>query len=158
MITGGISDSSTLLKTGSMAPFFRCVKVDGSIFDTGSLSGKVIMINFFATWCPPCRQELPALQEKIWVKYRDNSDFALLVLGREHENKDIAEWSVKKGYTLPFGADPRREIYNLFASQYIPRNVIIDRDGKIFFQNRGYADEEFNLILALLSEKLDNLK
>jgi peroxiredoxin len=154
MITNAQTDTTTLINTGDYAPYFKCTLTNGKIFDLNEAKGKVIMINFFATWCPPCNTELPVLQKEIWEKHKNNKDFVLLVLGREHTDKELLDFAGKKGLKLPFGSDKDRKIYSLFATQYIPRNVIIDRDGKVIFQNRGYAEEEFKQIEILLDDKL----
>ena len=104
------------------------------------------MVNFFATWCGPCNQELPVLQAKVWEKYKNNPDFALIVLGREHSEQEVKDFVKKKNFTMPFAPDPDRGIFKLYASQNIPRNVIIGKDGKIIFQNIGYTKEEFDKI------------
>jgi peroxiredoxin len=147
-------DTSTLLKTGDTAPVFSCTTIDGKVFDLSQARGKIVMVNFFATWCGPCNQELPVLQETIWNKFRNDPHFALIILGREHTEKEVKDFVSKKGFTMPFAPDPGRKIYSLYATQNIPRNVIIDRDGKILFQNIGFTKEEFKTIENLIKDKL----
>jgi len=154
MLTDAQTDTTTLLKNGDMVPFFTCRTIDGKVIDIGKLRGKIIMINFFATWCPPCNLELPALQSGIWDKYKNNPSFVLIILGREHNEKEVADYVKSKNFTMPFAPDPDRSIYKLFATQYIPRNVIIDRDGRIIFQNRGYSKEDFEELEKLIAVKL----
>ncbi|MBS0011552.1 MAG: redoxin domain-containing protein, partial [Bacteroidales bacterium] len=74
---------STLTRVGQEAPAFSCTTVEGDLVDTKAMKGKVIWINFFATWCPPCKKELPALEKNVMDRYGDNPDFVLVVLGRE---------------------------------------------------------------------------
>jgi peroxiredoxin len=150
----GQDDPSTYLKTGDSAPVFTCKTIDGKEFDLAKARGKIVMINFFATWCGPCNQELPVLQETIWEKYRNNPDFALVILGREHTEQEVSNFVKKHKFTMPFAPDPGREIFKLYASQNIPRNVIVGKDGKILFQNIGFSKEEFNKIEILLSENI----
>lgn len=154
MITDAQTDSTTLTKVGEKAPAFSCRTIDGKTFDMAKLQGKVIMINFFATWCPPCNQELPVLQNNIWNRYKTNADFVLLVVGREHNETEVGDFAGIKNFSMPFVADPERKIYDLYASKYIPRIVLIGKDGKIIFQNRGYTKEEFEEIEKLIAEKL----
>jgi peroxiredoxin len=148
-------DEATINKTGDMAPAFSCTTLDGNTFDLAKTRGKIVMINFFATWCGPCNQELPVLQKEIWEKYKNNPSFVLVVIGREHSEKDIADFAAKKGLSLPFAPDPKKEIYSLYAKQSIPRNIIIDRDGKILLQVVGYDEESFKKITDLLSIELE---
>jgi peroxiredoxin len=147
-------DKTTLVKTGDAAPTFVCRTIDGKTIDISKLRGKIIMINFFATWCPPCNLELPVLQKNIWERYKSNSDFVLIILGREHNEKEVTDFVNAKKFTMPFAPDPKREIFKLYASQSIPRNVIIGSDGKIIFQSIGYTAEEFKKIEELLAASL----
>ena len=157
MITDAQTDPTTVTKTGDKAPDFSCKTIDGQTINLSGLQGKVVLLNFFAVWCPPCNQELPVLQSNIWNKYKNNKDFALIVAGREHSEKDINDFARAKNFTMPFVADPEREIYELYASKYIPRNVLIGKDGKIIFQNRGYTKEEFAEIEKLIAENLKHI-
>jgi peroxiredoxin len=150
----GQDDPSTLLKTGDMAPQFTCKTIDGQEFDLAKAKGKVVMINFFATWCGPCNQELPVLQENIWKLYRNNPGFSLIIIGREHSEQEVKEFVTKHKFTMPFAPDQERKIFSLYASQNIPRNIIVGKDGKIMFQNIGFTKEEFSKIEKLLAEKL----
>jgi peroxiredoxin len=147
-------DASTLLKTGDVAPVFTCKTVDGKLFDLSKCRGKIVMINFFATWCGPCNQELPVLQETIWEKYRNNPDFVLIILGREHTVQEVRDFVNKHKFTMPFAPDSARAVFKQYASQNIPRNVIVGKDGRIVFQNIGFTREEFAKIENLISEKL----
>ena len=137
------ADTTTFTRTGEPAPEFTCRTIEGKTIDINKLHGKVIWINFFATWCPPCNQELPVLQKEIWDKYKNRTDFVLVIIGREHTDKQLEEYVDKKHFTMPFAPDPSRKIFSLYASQNIPRNVIIGRDGKIVFQSTGYTPEDF---------------
>ncbi len=148
------TDTTTLTKVGDKAPVFSCTTIDGKTVDISKMQGKIIMINFFATWCGPCMLELPVLQKNIWDKYKDNKNFALLILGREHTEKEVSDFVKLKKFTMPFAPDPKRAVFSLYATQSIPRNVIIGKDGKIIFQSMGYTPEEFKKIEDLLAEKL----
>ena len=150
----GQKDTTTFTKVGDKVPQFTCKTIDGKTIELSKLKGKIIMINFFATWCSPCNLELPVLQKDIWDKYKNNPNFVLIILGREHSEKEVQDFVTNKGFTMPFAPDPKREIFKLFASQSIPRNVIIGKDGKIIFQSMGYTAEEFKKIENFLEEKL----
>lgn len=148
-------DPSSLVSIGDQAPTFTCTTIDGKTIDISKLKGRIIMINFFATWCPPCNAELPELQKDIWEPYRDRSDFVLLIVGREHTQAEVEAFVEKKKFTMPFVPDPNREIFKLYATQNIPRNVVIGKDGKILFQNIGYSKEEFGKLKDLLAKELN---
>jgi peroxiredoxin len=153
-VMNGQADPATLTKVGDKAPLFTCKTLDGKTIDISKLQGKIIMINFFATWCPPCNLELPVLQKNIWNKYKDNKDFVLVILGREQDEKVVGDFVAAKKFTMPFAPDPERKVFSLYATQTIPRNVIIGKDGRIIYQNSGYTQEEFRKIEQLLAGKL----
>lgn len=134
-------------KVGDVAPAFKALTIDGKTINTTDLKGKVIWVNFFATWCPPCRKELPALQAQVYNKYKDNPDFVLVVLGREHNADELKKFAEENKYVLPFAPDVERKIFSLYAEQSIPRNVIIDKEGKISLQSIGYTEEDFAAII-----------
>jgi len=153
-ITSAQSDTTTITRVGDRAPAFTCRTIDGKTIDISKLQGKIVMINFFATWCGPCLQELPVLQNNIWDKYKTNDNFQLIILGRQHTEAEVRKFVDSRKFTMPFAPDPERKIYSLYATQFIPRNVIIGKDGRIIFQSMGYTPEEFKKIEDLLTEQL----
>ena len=153
-IAAAQTDTTTLTRVGDKAPVFTCKTIDGKTIDLSKMQGKIVMINFFATWCGPCNIELPVLQKNIWDKYKDNRNFELIILGRQHNETEVRNFVNKKKLTMPFAPDQNREVYGLYATQFIPRNVIIGKDGRIIFQSMGYTPEEFRKIEELLAEKL----
>jgi peroxiredoxin len=148
------NDSTSLTRIGDKAPVFTCRTIDGKSVDISKLKGKIVMINFFATWCGPCNLELPVLQKNIWSKYKDKPDFALIIVGREHSEQEVRDFVTKKNFTMPFAPDPDREIFKLYATQNIPRNVIIGKDGRIIFQNMGYSEEDFKKLEVFLAARM----
>ena len=148
------ADTTTITSVGDKAPVFVCRTIDGKTIDISKLQGKIIMINFFATWCGPCMKELPVLQKNIWDKYKNNENFRLIILGREHSETEVKKFVGGKKFTMPFAPDPERKIYSLYATQFIPRNIIIGKDGRIIFQSMGYTPEEFKKIEDLLAKQL----
>ena len=153
-IAAAQSDTTTLTRIGDKAPVFTCKTIDGKTIDLSKLQGKIVMINFFATWCGPCNLELPVLQKNIWDKYKNKDNFQLIILGRQHNESEVSNFVKSKKFTMPFAPDPERKIYGLYATQFIPRNVIIGKDGRVIFQSMGYTPEEFKKIEDLLAEKL----
>jgi peroxiredoxin len=153
-ITTAQTDPTTLTKVGDKAPEFTCKTISGKTINISKLKGKIVMINFFATWCGPCNLELPLLQKNIWDKYKNRGDFVLIILGREHSETEVRTFVENKKFTMPFAPDPNREVFKLYAVNSIPRNIIIGKDGRIIFQNMGYSEKEFKKIEILLAEKL----
>ncbi|ANH81503.1 hypothetical protein A8C56_11410 [Niabella ginsenosidivorans] len=140
---------------GAPVPGFRFLpKGQADSVSIHAYEGKVVLINFFATWCGPCRAELPRVQKEIWEVYKNNPDFALFVFGREETKEKLDSFVKRTAFTFPVLADPERKIFSQFADQFIPRNVVIDKDGKIIYQSIGYDNEEFEKLLSVLKEHL----
>lgn len=142
-----------IVLTGQKAPDFT-LKTANPKIKLSDLKGKVVLINFFATWCGPCRQELPEVQTKIWNKYKNHPAFSLLIIAREQTMKEVNDFKVKNKFTMPFYADTDRSIYSLYAKQYIPRNYLIDKNGVVVYQSMGYTEEDFAKLLAALEKAI----
>ncbi|GMV90959.1 MAG: hypothetical protein AMXMBFR82_07370 [Candidatus Hydrogenedentota bacterium] len=143
------NDGSTLTKVGDPAPDFEFTTLDGVKITSESTKGKVVLLNFFATWCGPCRTELPHLA----TAYRDlkeDDGVVVLSVGREHSKKELMEFAKEEKLDLPFAPDPERKMYNKFATQWIPRNYVIGPDGVIAMQEIGFDEKEFRAMLDLV--------
>lgn len=151
-------DKFTLVKEGGHAPDFSITMENGETKKLADLKGKVVWINFFATWCGPCRKELPHLQKEVYEKFKDNNNFELMVIGREHDWATVNKFKTDNKFVLPFYPDETREIFSKYAKQNIPRNFIIDKEGNIAVVSTGFNEKEFNEIIekvvVLLKEEL----
>jgi peroxiredoxin len=143
----------TLANIGDRIPDFECSTVEGSPFHTVDLRGKVIVLNFFATWCGPCQSELPHLQA-IWDEFGSDGDFRMLVVGR-HESDDVVKaFQHEHGFTFPVASDPDASVCNKFASQYIPRTYLISRQGAIIYEWTGSYEADVSKLTKLLGKEL----
>jgi len=147
------SDSTTLVKVGDPAPDFSVALFDGSHLTLSELRGKVVLLNFWATWCPPCRQELTRVQKDLIDRFAGR-DFLFLPVSRGEKRSDVAAFREKTGYTFPMGLDSTRTIYDRYATNFIPRNYLIDRDGRIITATIGYSPEEFDELIAAIERTL----
>jgi peroxiredoxin len=146
-------DTANLLKVGSDMPEFSLMSMDGKTVTSDDLYGKVVLINFFATWCPPCNQELPLLEKDIWAKYKDNKDFVLLIVDREESALVVKTWLDKKKFTMPFYLDQVKDVYGKFAIRFIPRNYLFDKESRLVLQSMGFRKDEYEV----LKKQVDNL-
>ena len=147
-------DEFTMAKQGETAPDFTFETASGKTMKLSDLKGKVVWINFFATWCPPCRKELPHLQKEVYDKYADNDDFVLIILGREHNWDEINKFKTEQGFSMPFYPDPERKVFSVYAKQNIPRNFIIDKEGKIAVSSIGFNEKDFEKIKEQVADLL----
>ncbi|MET0571304.1 MAG: TlpA disulfide reductase family protein [Pedobacter agri] len=148
------ADDGTITKIGDTIPSFKFEIEKGRTVDIANYKGKLILINLFATWCPPCNKELPQVQTQIWEKHKNNSNFAFFVFGREEGWEKLIPYKSKKGFTFPILPDLDRSIFSKFAKQSIPRNILIDQNGKIIYQSIGYEQKEFDALVKLITDKL----
>ena len=144
---------TVLVDVGDAAPGFELVTLDGTIFNLEAQRGKVVLVNFFATWCPPCREELPHLEKEIWQRF-DPEKFSLIVVGREEGDDVIGPFVEKNGYSLPFAGDPDKAAYDRYASRFIPRNFVIGPDGTVLYQSQGFERPDFDRMIEVIEEAL----
>ena len=145
-------DLYSLVKTGAKVPGFNVKTIDGKAVDIDKLKGKVVLINFFATWCSPCMEEMPNI-EKLRVRFPD-SDFVILSIGREHKLAELQLFNQSKEFTFNIAADPERKIYELFAEKMIPRNYVIDKNGTICYQYTGFNHAQFASMVSVIESKI----
>lgn len=149
------TESTTLVKAGDTAPDFTVELFDGSQVTLSSLRGKVVLLNFWATWCPPCRQELTRVQEDIIDRFA-GKPFVFLPVSRGEKRETVAAFREKTGYTFLMGLDSARTVYDRYASNYIPRNFLIDKEGKVVLATVGYDDGEFDDLIRTIEKTLEN--
>ena len=148
------TESTTLVKAGEKAPDFTVEMFDGGKTSLAELKGKVVLLNFWATWCPPCRQELARVQKDIVDRFAGRN-FVFLPVSRGEKREDVAAFREKNGCTFPMGLDPSQTTYDLYASNYIPRNFLIDADGKVVSASVGYDPEEFDQLIKTIEKILE---
>lgn len=148
-------DASTIAKEGMEAPDFTVEMFDGENVRLSDLRGKVVLVNFWATWCPPCREELTRVQADIIDRFA-GKDFVFLPISRGEEKQTVAAFRKRMGYTFPMGLDPDQKIFRRYAKNYIPRNFLVGPDGKIVLASIGYDKAEFEHLIKTIEKTLDN--
>ena len=147
-------EQATLIKDGMVAPDFEVEMFDGSKVKLADLKGKVVLLNFWATWCPPCRAELTRVEKDIIEKFK-GEPFVFLPVSRGEKKETVAAFREKMGYTFPMGLDTDGRVYAEYAQTYIPRNFLIDKSGKVVKASVGYDEAEFAELVKLIEKQLN---
>ena len=122
--------------TQASAPDFTLRTLNGPNLRLAEQRGRVVMVNFWATWCGPCRQEMPHLN-RLYEKYRA-SGFVLLGVNVDDDTRNAAELATKLGLKFPVLLDTDKGVSKLYDLSTMPSTVLIDRDGKVRYVHRGY--------------------
>ncbi len=141
-------------KVGQQMPSFSVTTLDGTQLKIADLKGKVVIVNFWATWCPPCLVEMPRLEKEVWRKYKTSTDFVMIAIAREQSEQEIAGFKKENSFSFPMAADPKREAYRLFGSGGIPRSYVVGTDGQILYQSVGYNPAEFDQMKKVVEKEL----
>ena len=125
-----------VIAPASAAPDFTLRAMTGPNMRLQEQRGRVVMINFWATWCGPCRQEMPKLN-KIYQKYGE-SGFVLMSVNVDDDIRNAADVAAKLGVSFPVLWDTDKKVSKLYDLSTMPSTVLIDRDGKVRYVHRGY--------------------
>jgi len=144
---------STLLNVDDNLPSFIVKGLNGKDLSSIDLKGKVALINFWATWCGPCKREMPFIQKDIYEAIKD-SNFVLAAISRGEETDIVKKFIDINKYTFPIYLDKETTVYKLFASKYIPRNFVIGKDGKVKWSSVGFKEVEFEEMINVIKSEL----
>jgi peroxiredoxin len=148
------ADTAAHTRVGDRMPALSLQETSGKTFTLADDSGKVVVVSFWATWCPPCQEEMPRLEKEIWQKYK-SSEFDMVGIAREETRKTVALFQKRHpAYTFPLAYDPQRTTYALFADSGIPRNYVVDRHGIIVYQSLGYLPEDIRALDRAIQQAL----
>lgn len=155
-------DDELFLKAGiqvvknKKAPNFCLKDLNGKMIELKSFNGNVIFLTFWATWCGPCKKEMPSF-EALYQKFK-NKNFSFFAISVDYENPNsVAEFIRKHGYSFPVLVDPKNNTIDLFEIRGIPTTIIIDKKGMIIGRAVGQRDwskpEVISLINFLIEKK-----
>jgi len=149
-----LAGTATATGPAPAAPDFALPARDGGEVRLSELKGQVVMINFWATWCGPCRQEMPLLQQ-IHTKY-EPLGFTMLGVNVEPDSAAAQSWLKGMPVSFPILFDRKSEVSSSFGVEAMPSSVLIDREGRVRHVHRGYkpGDEAVyaDLVRSLVKE------
>ena len=145
-----------IVKVGDQVPDFDLMMMDGTTLNIKELQGKVVMLQFTASWCGVCRKEMPHIESEIWQKLKDNPEFALYGIDLKETVEVTAGFAESIPVTYPLTLDPEGERFALFCDKGagVTRNIILDRTGRIIMLTRLYDEAEFASMVKLINEEL----
>jgi peroxiredoxin len=120
------------------APDFTLPSLDGPNLRLQEQRGRVVMINFWASWCGPCRVEMPHLA-RLYEKYR-GSGFTVLAVNIDESPQKAASLATQLGMRFPVLLDTDKKVSRLYDLSTMPSTVLVDRDGRVRYVHRGYRD------------------
>lgn len=129
---------------------FEMIDADGKITTMEDLKGKVVFLNFWATWCGPCIAEMPTIQ-KLYDKFKDDKDVVILTVEVENKKEKAKNFMTSKNLTLPI-VFPNSTIPKEFFDYALPTTIILDKQGNIAHTTLGMADYSGQEVVDFLNE------
>lgn len=152
----GENDRGYIVKVGDMCPDLVLETPDGAKTSIKELRGKVVMLQFTASWCGVCRKEMPHIEKDIWQAYKDKG-LVLFGVDRGETPQVTAAFAEKMKITYPIALDEDESIFQKFALKNagVTRNILVDQNGKIIYLTRLFNMDEFNGLVKKIGELLD---
>lgn len=152
-----INEKGSAVKLGTADYNLEFEKPDGTKYSFESARGKVIFLNLWATWCPPCVAEMPAIQE-LFDKYKENDQVEFLMVSNEEPSK-VSEFMNRKGYTFPVYIN-QYQLPEAFQTNSIPTTFVVSKSGDIIINQVGAANWSGSKMIEtmdrLINEKTEN--
>lgn len=150
-----VYENNYLVKVGDTAPDFTIREAGGTSYKLSDLRGKVVMLQFTASWCSVCRKEMPFIEEEIWIPGK-KLGLAVIGIDRDEPEETVKKFAADMKISYPLALDPGADIFGMFAEKQagVTRNIIIDRKGRIIFLTRLFEREEFNKMKEIIFSEL----
>ena len=147
----GVDSRGYIVSIGDTAPNFTMKYTTGEKVTLADLRGKVVVLQFTASWCSVCRKEMPHLEKDVWQQFKEKG-LVLVGIDRDEPIETVIQFQKDMGTTYPLALDPGAEIFGLFADKNsgVTRNVVIDQQGKIVFLTRLFEEKEYNQMIEAI--------
>ncbi|MGH7913381.1 MAG: TlpA disulfide reductase family protein [Candidatus Binataceae bacterium] len=157
--TGSLGhDEHGPIAAGEKAAAFKLTDLHGDSVSMAGLRGKVVFLNIWATWCAPCREEMPSM-EKLYEGLHDNKGFVMLAVSQDTSSRQkVADYVKKHGYHFDVLLDPKNAVAEAYNISGVPETFIIDRKGRIVAHHSGAFDWSQPAIRDALEELLKDNK
>jgi peroxiredoxin len=150
------SRSEETVAAGSRAANFKLEALDGHTVSLDQLRGKVIFLNVWATWCGPCREEMPSMQT-LYDDFKNNKDFVMLAVSQDTKGRSVvAPYVEKNGFHFTILLDPENKVSETYDMSGVPETFIIDRKGQIVAHHMGAFDWSRPDVRDALQQLLDS--
>jgi len=150
------SQSQAPVSAGNQAANFKLEALDGHTVSLEALRGKVIFLNVWATWCGPCREEMPSMQT-LYDDFKNNKDFVMLAVSQDTKGRSVvAPYVEKNGYHFTILLDPENKVSETYDMSGVPETFIIDRKGQIVAHHMGAFDWSRPDVKDALQQLLDS--
>lgn len=126
------------LDIGDQLSNFTIYSIDGDTIEIEDLRGKVVYINYFATWCQPCLKEFTHLDDEVLSDFTED-ELYFVAIGRQHTATDLQKFRDKKAYKFNMAYNTDKQEFLRFHGKGIPLNIIIDKKGEIIYLKNGYS-------------------
>jgi thiol-disulfide isomerase/thioredoxin len=125
------------VRVGAAAPVYRATLLSGDTVTTDQLKGKVVLLNVWATWCAPCREEIPYLQKLFEAKRGDGLEIVGVSIDARGSDESVTSFVKEFGMTYPIWRDPDERVQSLYMALGVPASYLIDRAGVLRWRHLG---------------------
>ena len=143
------------VNVGEQAPQLSFTLLNGTKMTNKTLKGKVVVLQFTASWCSVCRKEMPHLEKEVWQRFK-NQDFILIGIDLKEDVNKVKHFKEQMQVTYPFAIDKDGSLFKKFTlpNSGVTRNIVLDKTGKIIFLSRLYEPKEFNEMVKTIALEL----
>jgi peroxiredoxin len=136
---GPTSHLAPTVAAGRLAPDFKLVSLDGQAASLSAMRGKVVFLNLWATWCPPCREEMPSIQA-LSRHFQKDTGFVVLTVSEDSDPSRVAPFIKRNNFDFRVLLDPRNRVAEAYNVSGLPESFVIGRDGRIVAHHVGPYD------------------